>query len=143
MQGWGFFVPMGIDFLLQVAAVVAAGLPVFVMLVGLCTTAVGIWATFRAASSVTVGIANSFSDIFDELGSWISSFNSSVVSWLMDALSVSTLCTSLATSLSVISGLLVAFAGIFGVIIAAGFTVWLYRKARLFANVVSGSGVQE
>lgn len=132
-----------LGFLAKVSAVVAAGIPVFAAMIGLVATGASLWGTYKAAISITVGllsiIASTFAYGIDAAREVQTDFMVHLL-YLFDA---SGLLKVVGVSVAAMGGLLVALVGIFSTVLVAAGAVWLYRKARFFANIATGTGVTE
>ena len=139
-----------LGFLAKVAAVIAAGGPVFLLLIGLVVTALGIWGTYEAVSSVSVGVADTVSRYATSLRDLVNSLleqtgrtQPNIYWFLFNVAAIDKFLEYAAISLSVIVSVITALSGIFLTLSTSAIAVWAYRKARLFANIITGSGVHE
>lgn len=134
----------------RVLSVVASGLPVFTLLVGLVATGSALYASYKGVCAVSIGVAVQIGSFADDIKSIFESFefgagstNSSMLSAILRMLSIDTLMEYAGTLTQGFATVLALLAGIFATITTAAIALWVYRKSILFANIATGVGVHD
>lgn len=136
----------------KIGIVIAKGTPVILAFVAFASITVTIYTavtssanTFSYVSTWIQNFADQVSNAMTEVdvGGGPGGAPSNFLPTMLRTLAIDHLLMNVSTLFVSAISFLVTYMGILASIIGAGLGLWAYKKAKLFANIVSGSGMNE